>query len=63
MNRAHEVWTLVLAEKATLEGIQQHWTLDHVFDACDALAHYGDMATYLRPRPKPQPPRRPGPFG
>lgn len=63
MNAAHEVWFLVNAGKAHLWEIQAHWTLDNVFDACDALSHYGDMATYQRPRPRPQPPRRPGPFG
>ncbi len=53
----------MLAQKATLAEIQQHWTLDHVFTACDKLAQYADLATYQRPRPKAQPPRRPGPLG
>jgi len=48
----------VLAQKATLAEIQQHWTLDHVFTACDKLAQYADLATYQRPRPKAQPRRQ-----
>lgn len=52
------MWTLVLAKVARLSEIERVWTLDHVFDACDALAHYNDVATWLRPRPPP-PPRKP----
>lgn len=43
----------MLAKVARLSEIERHWSLDDVFDAADALGHYNDVATWLRPRPKP----------
>jgi hypothetical protein len=64
VTECREVWTLVASKVASLQEIDQHWTVDDVLDACDALAEFGDVATWLRPRPpKPPPqPRRQG-FG
>lgn len=41
----------------SLEEIERYWSLEDVFTACDRLAHWRDVATWLRPRPAP-PPRR-----
>ncbi len=53
-----EVWTLVHAKVAQLWEIEAHWTVGDVLDACDALAEFADVATWLRPRP-PKPPASP----
>jgi len=43
--------------QVSLEEIERYWSLEDVFTALDRLAHYHDVATWLRPRPSP-PPRR-----